>query len=56
MAHNNQLQLLDWSARTQGRIQIVSMTSVPLIPRVQMGAFLGTLYYRLNTVCVDVTA
>jgi transcriptional regulator of acetoin/glycerol metabolism len=56
MAHNNQLQLLDWSARTQGRIQIVSMTSVPLIPRVQIGAFLDTLYYRLNTVCVDVTA
>ena len=57
MAHNNQLQLLDWSACTQGRIQIVSMTLFfPLIPRVQMGAFLGTLYYRLNTVCVDVTA
>ena len=56
MAHNNQLQLVDWSARTQGRIQIVSMTSVPLIPRVQIGAFLDTLYYRLNTVCVDVTA
>ena len=56
MSHNNQLQLLDWLERTRGRIQIVSMTSVPLLPRVKTGAFLDTLYYRLNTVCVDVTA
>jgi DNA-binding NtrC family response regulator len=27
-----------------------------LIARVKSGAFLDILYYRLNTVCVDVTA
>jgi hypothetical protein len=32
------------------------MTSASLLPRVQSGAFVDTLYYRLNTVCVDVTA
>jgi hypothetical protein len=56
MTYQDQRQLLDWLGRTGGRTQIVSMTSTPLLPRVQAGAFIDTLYYRLNTVCVDVTA
>lgn len=54
MPLGDQLRLLKWLEN--GRTQIVSMTSMPLLPRVQSGAFIDTLYYRLNTVCVDVTA
>jgi transcriptional regulator of acetoin/glycerol metabolism len=34
----------------------VSTTPAPLLPRVESGKFIDTLYYRLNTVCVDATA
>jgi DNA-binding NtrC family response regulator len=34
---------------------VVSTTSAPLLPRVEAGEFNATLFYRLNTVCVDVT-
>jgi Sigma-54 interaction domain len=52
----DQLLLLDWLERINGRTQVVSTSSGPLLPRVQTGMFVDTLYYRLNTVCVDVTA
>jgi Sigma-54 interaction domain len=50
-----QLDLLAWMEAADGRIQVVSATSTPLLPLVKSGAFIETLYYRLNTVCVDVT-
>ncbi len=52
---HEQLNLLAWLERTDGRAQVVSTSATPLLPRVQCGAFIDTLYYRLNTVCVDVT-
>jgi len=52
----DQLRLLDWLERTDGRTQVVSTSSTPLLPRVHAGGFIDTLYYRLNTVCVDVTS
>jgi len=51
----DQLLLLDWLEQAEGRTQVVSTTATPLLPRVQCGEFIDTLYYRLNTVCVDVT-
>lgn len=51
-----QLDLLEWLERADGRAQVVSTSATPLLARVQCGAFMDTLYYRLNTVCVDVTA
>jgi hypothetical protein len=51
---DDQLRLLDWLERADGRTQVVSTSSAPLLPRVHSGAFIDTLYYRLNTVCVDV--
>jgi hypothetical protein len=51
---DDQLRLLDWLERADGRTQVVSTASSALLPRVQAGAFIGTLYYRLNTVCVGV--
>ena len=53
---DDQVRLLDWLERAAGRTHIVSTTHAPLLPRVQAGAFIDTLYYRLNTVCVDVNA
>ena len=51
---DDQLRLLDWLERAEGRTQVVSTSSAPLLPRVHAGGFIDTLYYRLNTVCVDV--
>ena len=52
----DQLRLLDWLERAEGRTQVISTTTTPLLPRVHAGGFIDTLYYRLNTVCVDVTS
>ena len=51
----DQIHLLEWLGRAVGRTQVVSTTCSPLLPRVRAGAFIDTLYYRLNTVYVDVT-
>jgi transcriptional regulator of acetoin/glycerol metabolism len=48
-----QLELLGWLADVDRDVQVVSTSSTQLMPRVNSGAFLDTLYYRLNTVCVD---
>jgi hypothetical protein len=42
-----------WLDETAGKIRVVSTTAVPLWPRLKTGAFNDVLYYRLNTVCVD---
>jgi hypothetical protein len=51
----DQLHLIDWMESAEGRTQVVSTTPTPLLPRVHTGEFIDVLYYRLNTVCVDVT-
>jgi sigma-54-interacting transcriptional regulator len=55
LTHADQRRLLDWLDQAAGRTQVVSTTPAPLLPRVQAGAFIDRLYYRLNTVCMDVT-
>jgi hypothetical protein len=52
----DQIQLLEWLSTASGRTQVVSTAPSPLLPRVQSGKFIDTLYYRLNTVCVDTTS
>jgi len=56
LALQEQIQLLEWLGTAIGRTQVVSTTSAPLLPRVESGKFIDTLYYRLNTVCVDATS
>jgi hypothetical protein len=53
LAHGDQQRLFKWSEQAAGT-RLVSTTDAPLFPRVQAGAFIESLYYRLNTVCVDV--
>ncbi|MGB7217509.1 MAG: hypothetical protein WBD07_01765 [Vicinamibacterales bacterium] len=46
-----QAELDRWlNRRPTERVQILSVTSVPLFPRVEHGAFLDALYYRLNVI------
>ena len=52
---SDQRRLVAWLELAKGRTQIVSTTSAPLLPLVNAGQFIATLFYRLNTVCVDVT-
>ena len=50
-----QFRLLDWMDSPSTRIQVVSTASVPLLRLVEGGAFDAGLYYRLNTVYIDLT-
>jgi Sigma-54 interaction domain len=51
----DQCRLLVWLEEAAGFTQVVSTTAAPLLARVEASLFLDSLYYRLNTVCVDVT-
>ncbi len=55
MTGAEQVRLLDWLDRAVGRTQVVSTSTVPVLPLVEEGRFINTLYYRLNTVCVDLS-
>ena len=50
---DEQFRVLRWLDDVRGTIRVVSTTSEPLWPRVQVGVFNEVLYYRLNTVFVD---
>jgi hypothetical protein len=50
---HDQMQLLEWSASAMRRTQVISTTSSPLLPRVCARGFIDALYYRLNTVYLD---
>ncbi len=52
----DQIRLLEWLDDLSPRAQIISTASAPLLPPIQCGRFLEALYYRLNTVCVDLMA
>jgi hypothetical protein len=56
LTRDDQRRLLEWTDRAAGRTQVISTTPAPLLRYVLAGAFIDTLYYRLNTVCVDVIA
>lgn len=51
----DQVRLLDWLDRAKGSTQVVSTSGTSLVGRLAEGAFINALYYRLNTVCVDLT-
>lgn len=50
----DQRRLLAWLELSAGHTQVVSTSASWLLRRVETNQFLDTLYYRLNTVCVDV--
>ncbi len=52
----DQGRLFEWLSDAPGRVQVISTSHASLVPLVEAGAFLDRLYYRLNMVCVDLTA
>ncbi len=54
LTNDEQFRMLRWLDEVRGKIRVVSTTGVPVWPRVQSGEFNEVLYYRLNTVFVDV--
>lgn len=55
LSSDDQHRVLRWLDETSGHIRVVSTSTKSLWPRVKSGAFSDVLYYRLNTVYVDVT-
>ena len=55
LSADDQHRVLRWLDETAGQVRVVSTSPKPLWPRVKSGAFSDVLYYRLNTVYVDVT-
>ena len=51
----DQIRLLSWLDRSVGRTQVLSTARGSILPLLEDGAFLNTLYYRLNTICIDLT-
>jgi hypothetical protein len=55
LAPADQERLMQWLDETHAvGSQMIALTTVPLYRRVQSGAFLDTLYYRLNVVHLQV--
>jgi len=55
LVREDQRRLLEWMEQAAGRAQVISTASAPLLPDVEAGAFMQTLYYRLNTIYLDLT-
>lgn len=53
---SDQVRLLTWLDRAAGRTQVICTATRSLLPLLEAGSFVSALYYRLNTVCVDLTA
>jgi hypothetical protein len=45
-----QIALQDWLNNRVTRAQVIAVTSIPVLPLVNEGLFLESLYYRLNAV------
>jgi Sigma-54 interaction domain len=53
LTDEEQIRVLRWLDDVRGKIRVVSTAGAPIWPRVQNGEFNEVLYYRLNTVFVD---
>ena len=54
LTQDEQVRIVGWLEEVVGQVRVVSTTTVPIWPRVGRGEFNEVLYYRLNTVYVDV--
>jgi hypothetical protein len=53
LAHEEQDALLQWMGGAGRGVQVLSLASSRVFPLVEQGAFLETLYYRLNCVLIE---
>jgi len=51
---DRQEALLTWLSQPNRRPQIIATSSIKIFPLVTQGLFLEALYYRLNTILLDV--
>jgi hypothetical protein len=51
----DQRRLLDWLGDAVA-VKVIGTATAPLLPRIERGAFLESLYYRLNTICIVMMA
>jgi hypothetical protein len=56
LAASDQAELVRWLDEAAGWIRVIGTSEEPLWPHVKSGSFDETLYYRLNTVYVDMRA
>ena len=55
LSFDDQQRLVEWLERAAGRTQVVATSRTALLPRVDAGTFIDTLYYRLNTIALDLS-
>ena len=48
-----QHRLFDWMTQTAGATQVVATSAASLLSLLERGLFFDLLYYRLNTICLD---
>ena len=53
LSTSEQRRLLEWLDAATTHIQVISTASMPLLSRVEARTFNETLYYRLNTIYID---
>jgi hypothetical protein len=51
----DQKMVLDWIAYTAAGIQVITTTGTPLFDLVEQGQFLDALFYRINTVYLELS-
>jgi hypothetical protein len=56
MSLDDQCRLLEWLDGVERSTRVVSTAAESLRGRIDAGSFFEELYYRLNTVCIDVDA
>jgi transcriptional regulator of aromatic amino acid metabolism len=54
LTHDDQVRLLAWLDQSAGRTRVVSTAWASLYAQVEAGLFIEKLYYRLNTVSLNV--
>ena len=54
LSSDDQRQLLEWLEPSGRCVRVISTTSAPLYPRVEADKFIDMLYYRLNTVTLEI--
>ncbi len=50
---DEQRVVLEWLETVSERTQVITTSSMPLLARVEAGEFSAALYYRLNTIYID---
>jgi transcriptional regulator of aromatic amino acid metabolism len=53
---DQQRRLIEWLDQAAGRTRIISTASIPILPLVEQRQFDDALYYRLNTIYVELPA